>query len=109
MKASYLGFDSLFIARYVLEHPGDEVKKHTHAPNDPGHITIVLNGKLKIHGPPNFSHELNAGEIYDFPKSESTHALTAIEPNTIILNVRKENSTELINEMILDYLSFGQR
>lgn len=106
MKASYLGFDSLFIARYVLEHPGDEVKRHTHAPNDPGHVTIILTGKLKIHGP-DFSHELNAGEIYDFPKNESTHALTALEPNTIILNVRKENATELINEMILGYLSSG--
>jgi len=102
-RVSYLGFGALFIARYVLEQPGDEVRRHTHVPEDPGHITIVASGRLRIHGP-DFSHELCQGQIYDFPDSERTHALTALEPNTVILNINKADSTKLNEEFNMDSL-----
>jgi quercetin dioxygenase-like cupin family protein len=73
---------------YDFEESGDVLPKHNHKPDDV-HITIVARGRLRAHSH-DWSTEATAGQILDFRPGEP-HELTALEPNTRIINIVKKH------------------
>ena len=78
-------------AMYDFALKGDIVEKHVHDEMS-NHITIVARGKLKA-----YSHdweiEASSGQVIDFRVGEP-HELVALEDNTRIFNILKNNIVE---------------
>lgn len=72
---------------YDFEHEGDVLPMHDHDEVSI-HITIVARGKIKAHSSTGWEIEAEAGKIIDF-KPREPHEITALEPNTRIVNIRK--------------------
>lgn len=74
---------------YDFENAGDTLPKHTHS-EETNHITIVCRGRIKV-----FSHDweivASAGDILNFKPFEP-HEFEALEPNTRIVGIAKNQS-----------------
>jgi hypothetical protein len=68
---------------YIFEAAGDMLPMHRHA--DDGHITAVLSGRVRICGA--FGAIERAAPAVFYPDRE--HEITALEPDTRILNIGK--------------------
>jgi quercetin dioxygenase-like cupin family protein len=59
---------------------------HTHKEGE-SHITVVVCGKIKVHGE-GWENEYLENEVIDFPANQA-HEFIALEDNTRIVNIRK--------------------
>jgi quercetin dioxygenase-like cupin family protein len=71
---------------YVFEKAGDILPMHTHKEGE-SHITVVVCGKIKVHGD-GWENEYLENETIDFPANQA-HEFIALEDNTRIVNIRK--------------------
>jgi hypothetical protein len=90
LKNKQIPVKEMNVIEITLEHVGDTLPMHTHQEGNI-HITVLLKGKLKIHGP-HFETFLSEGDVYDFKENEYTHELIALEDNTVFLNITKKYS-----------------
>lgn len=75
---------------YTFNNEGDVVDTHYHATNL-GHICVVLSGEVtceSVHLETNWVKTVRAGEVLDTP-DEQWHRITALKPNTKIMNINK--------------------
>lgn len=81
--------DTLTHLRWEFVKEGDKIGMHEHPP-ETAHLTICVRGRVRFDFPDGQqSVELSAGEDYDFGKDQQRHEVTALEPDTVIYNVRK--------------------
>jgi quercetin dioxygenase-like cupin family protein len=71
---------------YTFENAGDVLPMHTHKEGE-SHITVVVCGKIKVHGD-GWENEYLENETIDFPANQA-HEFIALEDNTRIVNIRK--------------------
>lgn len=88
LKVQNSFFNELLIVKYIFEKKDDILPLHSHS-IETQHITIVLKGKIHLSGP-NLNKKINQGEIYDYTDDQQTHEITALEDNTVILNIPKK-------------------
>jgi len=96
LKVQNSFFNELLIVKYIFEKKDDILPLHSHS-IETQHITIVLKGKIHLSGP-NLNKKINQGEIYDYTDDQQTHEITALEDNTVILNIPKKYNSFLIKE-----------
>jgi hypothetical protein len=97
LKNKELPIKEMNVVQITLEYAGDKLPMHTHVHGNI-HITILLKGKLRIHGP-DFETFISEGEVYDFKENEYTHELVALVDNTVFLNISKKyQSNEMTEE-----------
>lgn len=101
LKSSQIPIKNMTIAKILLEKEGDKLPMHTHVEKTI-HITIIMEGKVKIHGP-TFEKTFSKGEICEFEENEYTHEIIALEDNTVFLNISKyyQNDEPTEEEMLL--------
>lgn len=87
LKSSQVPIKNMNVVKITLENMGDKLPMHTHV-EQTIHITIIMEGKVKIHGP-TFEKHFSKGEICDFEENEYTHEIIALEDNTVFLNISK--------------------
>jgi len=71
---------------YVFKNKGDVLPMHTHKEGE-SHITVVVCGKIKVHGD-GWENEYLENETIDFPANQA-HEFIALEDDTRIVNIRK--------------------
>jgi hypothetical protein len=71
---------------YVFEKAGDILPMHTHKEGQT-HITVVVCGKIKVHGD-GWENEYAENDVIDFPANQE-HEFIALEDNTRIVNINK--------------------
>ena len=90
-KLELFKYKELTGAYYFFENEGDVVDTHYHG-TDLGHICVVLSGQVKcesIEFPSgNWEKIVSEGEVLDMP-DEQWHKITALKPNTKIMNINK--------------------
>tara|TARA_R110000868_G_scaffold353933_3_gene615164 strand:- start:102 stop:518 length:417 start_codon:yes stop_codon:yes gene_type:complete len=90
---------NMTVSKILLENVGDKLPMHSHI-EDTIHITIIMEGKVKISGP-TFEKYFSKGEICDFEEHEYTHEIEALEDNSVFLNISKKyQSNEMTEEEI---------
>lgn len=87
MKIMSVKLPGPYATFYTCDHPGDEVKEHTHTYNHSctvlaGSVRVVCNGKEKI---------LEVGQSVIFPK-DLLHSITPLSTGTIFVNATAELS-----------------
>jgi len=83
-------FGTLSGSYYTFDNEGDVVNTHYHATNL-GHICVVLSGEVmceSIYLEPNWVKIVGVGEVLDMA-DEQWHKITALKPNTKIMNINK--------------------
>jgi quercetin dioxygenase-like cupin family protein len=71
---------------YTFEKAGDVLLMHNHT-EATAHISVVVCGKIKVHGD-GWENEYLENETIDFPANQA-HEFIALEDNTRIVNIRK--------------------
>jgi quercetin dioxygenase-like cupin family protein len=71
---------------YTFEKAGEALLMHNHL-EDTAHITVVVCGKIKVHGD-GWGNEYSANNVIDFPANQP-HEFTALEDDTRIVNIQK--------------------
>lgn len=76
---------------YNFDNEGDVVDTHYHGSNL-GHICVVLSGEVKCESmyrkDGNWDKILSTGDVLNMP-DEEWHKITALKPNTKIMNINK--------------------
>lgn len=79
-------YEQLGLTIYDMEAAGDGLPMHTHRGDS--HITVVARGSVKV-VTDKWEKVLKPGDIMDF-KDFQPHSITALEPDTRILNIMKQ-------------------
>lgn len=91
LAKSLTGLGDIHGTLYDFEFAGDVLPNHIHDETNV-HITIVARGKVKAYSH-DWEKEAVAGQILDFRVGEP-HELMALEDNTRIINILKNNGVK---------------
>jgi len=86
LRQSIFSIENITGRIYSFEKEGDVLPMHTHKEGE-SHITVVVCGKIKVHGD-GWENEYLENETIDFPANQA-HEFIALEDNTRIVNIRK--------------------
>jgi hypothetical protein len=86
---------------YDMPEIGNSVTMHKHK-DGKIHNSLCMRGKCVAYGPDkDWFKVLEPGEIYDYTPEQFEHEITAIEPNTMLINTTLDYTLNQLHESYL--------